>query len=63
MPIDSRITINESEAKDWRIHQLENALAEILVEIRQDLDNGHSVAPRVLKAWTNANLILNKEKR
>jgi hypothetical protein len=50
---------NENEFKDYRIGQLENALAELLVEVRHSWEQ-HAVSGRVAKAWTNANLILNE---
>ena len=55
---DSQIMQNESEAKEWRISQLENALAELMLEIRKGWDNSISITAGISKAYTNANNVL-----
>ena len=49
----------ELEQAEYRIGQLENALAELLVEIKSSTN---PISGRVTRAWTNANQILNEGK-
>jgi hypothetical protein len=47
----------------YRVGQLENALAELLVETKNSWDVGNPVTAKMSQAWVNANLILNGTKK